>query len=64
MTLATAEQSLKYLEQAQEFTDQPWQMMFRYSNTTLAIAEFLAWKDGLTLYETHKRKFDSHQNAS
>ena len=64
MKLATAKQVDEYMAKADEFMKQPWQVMFRYAPPKLAIAEFLAWQDGLTIYECHKKKFDSLQNAS
>jgi hypothetical protein len=64
MELASEEQIQKYIDKADEFLNQPWQIMVKYATSKLAIIEFLAWQDGLTIYEYHKEKFDSHQNAS
>jgi hypothetical protein len=57
MELASKEDVQRYLAEAEEFIKQPWQSMFAHQSPKLAIIEFLAYKEGKTVYECHLKTF-------
>lgn len=57
MELASEEEAKYFLGEAKIFIHQPWQVHFKYQSSVLAIAEYLAYKEGKTLYEVHLKQF-------